>query len=163
MKIIIWGIPDSDSVINGKWNVRCPDATSSLPRFFLLFYVDTKDEKVKKTTSNRLKINQNVAFECFNFGIFCPIMIDHSGNIVWPNAKFPISGIFVHSNCKRISLRSQCWMRLFLWFSNTVVLVHIPKHWRIWDDALSYLVSDGELKCFALNSNLQFISICQSN
>ena len=27
---------------------------------------------------------------------------------------------FGHSKCKRISLRSQCWMRLFLWFSNTV-------------------------------------------
>ena len=24
---------------------------------------------------------------------------------------------FVHSKCKRSSLRSQCWMRLFLWFS----------------------------------------------
>ena len=36
-----------------------------------------------------------------NFGIFtifCPIKIDLSGNTVWP----------------------QCWMRLFLWFSNTV-------------------------------------------
>ena len=28
--------------------------------------------------------------------------------------------INVHSKCKRSSLRSQCWMRLFLWFSNTV-------------------------------------------
>ena len=27
---------------------------------------------------------------------------------------------FSHSKCKRSSLRSQCWMRLFLWFSNTV-------------------------------------------
>ena len=27
---------------------------------------------------------------------------------------------FVHSKCKRSSLRSQCRMRLFLWFSNTV-------------------------------------------
>ena len=27
---------------------------------------------------------------------------------------------FVHSKCKYSSLRSQCWMRLFLWFSNTV-------------------------------------------
>ena len=27
---------------------------------------------------------------------------------------------FVHSKCKRSSLRSQCWMRLFLWFSNTL-------------------------------------------
>ena len=54
-----------------------------------------------------------------------------SGNTVWPQA----SGFqklskmedfwhfwltFVHSKCKRSSLRSQCWMRLFLWFSNTM-------------------------------------------
>ena len=30
------------------------------------------------------------------------------------------SWTFVHSKCKRSSLRSQCWMRLFLWFSTTV-------------------------------------------
>ena len=29
---------------------------------------------------------------------------------------------FVHSKCKRSSLRSQCWRRLFLRFSNTVLL-----------------------------------------
>ena len=37
--------------------------------------------------------------------------------------KFPFwhfSSAFVHSKWKRSSLRSQCWMRLFLWFSNTV-------------------------------------------
>ena len=28
---------------------------------------------------------------------------------------------FVGSKCKRSSLRSQCWMRLFLWFSKTVL------------------------------------------
>ena len=33
---------------------------------------------------------------------------------------------FVHSKCKRNLLRSQCWMRLFLWFSNTVEL------WNNW-------------------------------
>ena len=32
---------------------------------------------------------------------------------------------FVHSKCKRSSLRSQCWMRLFLWFSNTVFWLKI--------------------------------------
>ena len=31
---------------------------------------------------------------------------------------------FIHSKCKRSSLRSQCWMRLFLRFSNTVRLLH---------------------------------------
>ena len=28
---------------------------------------------------------------------------------------------FVQSKYKRSSLRSQCWMRLFLWFSNTIL------------------------------------------
>ena len=56
---------------------------------------------------------------------FGPHEGDLSGNTVWPK----VSGFqkllklttFVHSKCKRSSLRSQCWMRLFLWFSNTVV------------------------------------------
>ena len=30
---------------------------------------------------------------------------------------------FVHWKCKRSSLRSQCWMRLLLWFSNTVIVI----------------------------------------
>ena len=36
--------------------------------------------------------------------------IGHFWHFWWP---------FFHSYCKRSSLRSQCWMRLFLWFSNT--------------------------------------------
>ena len=36
--------------------------------------------------------------------------------LAFPNHFCP----FVRSSCKRSSLRSQCWMRLFLWFSNTV-------------------------------------------
>ena len=34
------------------------------------------------------------------------------GNFYWT---------FVHSKCKRSSLRSPCWMILFMWFSNTVL------------------------------------------
>ena len=63
---------------------------------------------------------------------FCSIKTDLSGNNVWPQAsgfqKLAKLGhfwffklIFVHSKYKRSSLRSQCWMRLFLWFSNTVL------------------------------------------
>ena len=63
---------------------------------------------------------------------FCPIKTDLSGNTVWPQAsgfqklaKMDHFGhfllTFVHSKCKRSSLRSQWWMRLFLWFSNTVL------------------------------------------
>ena len=62
--------------------------------------------------------------------IFCPIKIDMSGTTVWPqlsgfqklakmNYFWHFSWTFVHSKCIRSSLRSQCWMRLFLWFSNT--------------------------------------------
>ena len=62
---------------------------------------------------------------------FCPSKSDLSGNTVWPQASgFPkltkIDHIwhfwltFVYSKCKRSSLRSQCWMRHFLWFLNTV-------------------------------------------
>ena len=55
---------------------------------------------------------------------FCPIKTDLSGNTVWQQAlgfqKLAKMDHFVHSKCKRSSLRSQCWMRLFLWFSNTV-------------------------------------------
>ena len=74
-----------------------------------------------------LKITQNVAFDIFNFGIihhFFPIKSDLSGNTVCKLqafkdlTKLTIFGIF--HQCKRSSLRSQCWMRLFLWFSNTV-------------------------------------------
>ena len=79
--------------------------------------------------SHCLKITQNVVLEFLNFGIF---QIDLSGNTVWPQAsgfqklaKIDHFGIlkltFVHSKCKRSSLRSQCWTRLFLWFSNTVL------------------------------------------
>ena len=61
---------------------------------------------------------------------FCPIK---TGNTVWPQAssfqKVPKMDhfwhfllTFVHSKCKCSSLRSQCWVRLFLWFSNTVYL-----------------------------------------
>ena len=70
-------------------------------------------------------------FKFLNFGIFR--QTDLSGNTVWPQATgfqklakmdnfwlFELT--FVHSICKRSSLRSQCWMRLFLWFSNTVAL-----------------------------------------
>ena len=45
---------------------------------------------------------QNVEFKFLNFDIFYQI--------------------FVHWKCKHSSLRSQCWMRLFQWFSNTVNL-----------------------------------------
>ena len=47
---------------------------------------------------------------------------------------------FVHSKCKRSSLRSQCWMRLFLWFSNTVqIYFHKIVH-LLWHPTLQEMV-----------------------
>ena len=73
-----------------------------------------------------------------NFGIlafsnnFCPIKTDLPGNTVWPQASgfqklakmdhfWLFKSTFVHSKCKRSSLHSQCWLRLFLWFSDIVI------------------------------------------
>ena len=39
------------------------------------------------------------------------------------------SSTFVHSKCKCSSLRSQCWMRLFLWFSTTVHTINGDNKW----------------------------------
>ena len=50
--------------------------------------------------------------------------------------EFSIETIFVHSKCKPSSLRSQCWMRLFLGFSNTVswyLFWSFPKSFSITD------------------------------
>ena len=53
---------------------------------------------------------------------FCPIKIDLSGSTVCPQALVfqKLKKMNFCPKCKRSSLRSQCWMRLFLWFSNTV-------------------------------------------
>ena len=62
---------------------------------------------------------------------FCPIKTDLSGNTVWRQASgfqklakmddfWHFQWTFVYAKCKRSSLGSQYWMRLFLWFSNTV-------------------------------------------
>ena len=61
------------------------------------------------------------------FWHFPPIFVSSnltSCNIIWPH-KIGYLWLFfwltvVHSKCKRSSLRSQCWMRHSLWFSNTV-------------------------------------------
>ena len=70
-----------------------------------------------------------------NFG---PLKNDLSGNTVDPNLQVsknrqiaPFLAFlltFVYSKCKRSSLRSQCWMRLFLWFLNTVLTK--PWNWE---------------------------------
>ena len=45
-----------------------------------------------------------------------------------------IKSTFVHSKCKSGSLRSQCWMRLFGWFSYTVNTPNekeVCYHWKL--------------------------------
>ena len=79
------------------------------------------EKPLKKSHSHCLKIT--VAFKFWNFGFstnFCPIKSDLSGNTVAVSklhifknsSKWTIFGIFlftfVHSKCKRSSLRSQC-------------------------------------------------------
>ena len=104
---------------------------------FLLWRMWRKCQQVSwlSTTARCLKFTQNVPFEFLNFGTFhqfCLIKTDLSGNTIWPQASgfqklakmdhfWHFQLTFVHSKCKRSSLRSQCWMRLFLWFSNTVL------------------------------------------
>ena len=69
-----------------------------------------------------LKMTENVAFWILAFFTnFYLITIHLSGNTVWPQASgfrklAKITNFwwtFVHSKCKRCSLRSQCWVRLF--------------------------------------------------
>ena len=78
------------------------------------------------------KITQNVPLEFLNCGNFCPFKSDLSGNTVCLQAsgcqnsqKMDLFGTFNELlstfNCKRSSLRSQCWMLLFGRFSNTVL------------------------------------------
>ena len=64
---------------------------------------------------------------------FCPIKTDLSGNTVWQQAS-PFQKLakmdnfchfyltFVHSKCKRSSLRSQCWMKLSVIFKHRAFL-----------------------------------------
>ena len=74
----------------------------------------------------------------FNFSIsafsinFCPTESDLSINSVWlfqvfkNSQKWTIFGIFYELLS---TLRSQCWMRLFLWFSNIVCLKSLELFW----------------------------------
>ena len=74
-------------------------------------------------------IHMHTLFENYSkyriFGAFstniCPIKTDLSDDTVWPQASgFQKLATLHYSKCKSISLRSQCWKRLYLWFSNTV-------------------------------------------
>ena len=83
------------------------------------------------------------------FGIFHQLLSDLSANTVWPQASgfqklskmdhfWHFYLTFVHSKCKRSSLRSQCWMILFLWFSNSVQNILILG----WAESLCWMSSE---------------------
>ena len=57
-------------------------------------------------------------FDC-KLQVFKTRQIDHFWHFLWT---------FVHPKCKHSSLRSQCWMRLFVWFSN---ITYDPKRFEI--------------------------------
>ena len=110
-----------------------------LVTFFLVFFPTKKRKEERDPQSSHCLITtQNVVFLIFDFSIlafstrFCFIKSDMSGNTVWSQAsgfqkltKIDDLWHLLHSKCKCSSLRSQCWMRLFLWFSNTVVLTPV--------------------------------------
>ena len=85
-----------------------------------------------KVPPHCLEITRNVSFEFLALAFsanFCRIKINLSGNTVWPQASgfqnWPFLTFLMNfCPCKRSSLRSHCWMRLFLWFSNTLSLIH---------------------------------------
>ena len=87
--------------------------------------------KFKHIVWKLLKMSHYTFWVLAFFTNFCSIESDLSGNTVWPQASgfeklakmdnfWHFQFTFVHSKWKRNSLRLQCWMRLFLWFSNTV-------------------------------------------
>ena len=74
---------------------------------------------------------------------FCPYKSNLSGNTVWLKASglqklakmdhfWLFKSTFVHSKCKRSSLRSQYWMRLFGRFSNTVPIAEASLMKSVW-------------------------------
>ena len=82
-----------------------------------------KTLRISTGNSQCLKIYKNVSFRIFNFGIFLSDLLKLSCLVTQALGFRKIAKkfwhfwwTFVHSKCKRSSLRSQCWRRLFLWF-----------------------------------------------
>ena len=81
-----------------------------------------------------MKTTQNVAFLIFHLRHFSPIfvLLKLSGNTVWPQASgsqklAKIDHFWLFNELLSTPLRSQCWMRLFGRFSNTVCTLEPPK------------------------------------
>ena len=100
-------------------NTNCPTLSS--------FFMNNKKNTIFGKSHNVWKLLKMSHFSFLFLAfptIFRPLKIDLYGNTVWPQAsgfqKIAKLTIFGHWKFKRSSLPSQCWMRLFLWFSNTV-------------------------------------------
>ena len=72
--------------------------------------------------------NMNWAF----FADFCPINIDLSGNTVWAQVL----------GYQKDTFRSQCWMRLFLQFPNTVYAAQFYWIWQIRQEIVCTLFTE---------------------
>ena len=91
----------------------------------------------------------HLSFSILEFSIiFCLIKIDLSGNSVWlqtsgfqklikMNHIWHFQSTFVYAKCKRSLLHSQCWIRLFLWFSNTLSVCYVYSYLKIPPDLQS--------------------------
>ena len=91
---------------------------------FCTFQTQVNDIREKRgwilDISTVVENHKKVAFWCFQK----ITKIDHFWQFWWT---------FLHSNCKRSSLRSQFWMRLFMWFSTTVRDIEfLPQVWFVY-------------------------------
>ena len=88
--------------------------------FFRLFFAEMLQHIVWKSSK---MFHFNFLFRHFPL-VFVPLKVwaqtSDFSKIVKIDNFWHFQWAFVRSKCERCSLRSQCWMRLFLWFSNTV-------------------------------------------
>ena len=112
-----------------------------------------------------LKIIQNDAFEFLAFSINIVLLkltclvtlFDRKLQVFKNSLKWTFFDIFeltfVHSKCKRCSLRSHCWMRLFLWFSTLWCYV-----WTIYRNLGKFCSFKQDSNCDWQASNTSFLS-----
>ena len=90
------------------------------------WYHEDPPKVIHSETGTVFENHPKCRIRIFEFWHF-PSIFDLSGNSVWPQKLCQIGPFlaFLINFCplkirRRSSLRSQCWTRLFLWFSNTV-------------------------------------------
>ena len=108
-------------------------ATSYLAFFFRVIFIGRALQSLQKHLTSLHIVWKRIKMSHFDFRlwhfppVFCPFESGMSGNTVWLQASgfqkthqnWPFLAL-ITQKCKLSSLRSQCWMRLFLWFSNIV-------------------------------------------